>query len=136
MKRNGANFCAIATVGHPAWADINHQLAHIDWSHPDTTNDLNLAYDTFQQQLCDIIDTTSPLKNCGEKTNKHRKTQPWMTTGLSRSSRKRKRLHRNCIRTTETSLAHMLYLKYKNKFYKLKRKVKLVKQLVKDRNFW
>lgn len=103
--------------------NINTKLKEVDWSYLNSIDDLNRAYELFQENLITIIDSVSPEIKIKIK-KKYLKKQKWMTQGLLKSSFRLNRLYKKCIGKTKLSKEYKNYIKFRNKYNTLKRKAK------------
>ena len=94
-----------------------------DWTNLNKEN-VNIAFQQFQDKLNHILDKTAPIKNI--KIPGHKIWQdPWITKGISKSMNKCLKLYKISIKNRATAQSISQYKKYWNALTKIKRKAKI-----------
>jgi hypothetical protein len=101
---------------------INNILLDMDWRYLDNYG-TNEAYEIFHEQLYNVINEVSPVKQIKIKP-KNTLLQPWMTSGLLKSSNKINKLYKKAIGCSKSSREYAKYIKYRNKYHIIKRNAK------------
>ena len=99
--------------------EIKMKLSGTDWNYL-LDLDVGDIYHSFINKLNIILDETAPVKKITLKP-KHIMREPWMTKGLSISSRKVPRLFKKTIGKERTHHAFEQYIRYRNLYNQLKR---------------
>ncbi len=97
-------------------------LKTINW---DYLKDLsvNEARNTFHSKINEVIETLTPLKSVTIPHNRIIR-QPWMSTGLLKSSRTSNKLYTKSIGKPKTHKHYIEFINYRNQYNKLKRHMK------------
>ena len=74
----------------------------------------------FQEILTDTLDKYAPMKDVKISQTKIIRN-PWITTGLLKSSQTLDRLYKLKLNKPKTDIKYVNYIKYKNYYDKLKR---------------
>ena len=109
-------------MSNTAKENIKTDLRNVNWAFIDQMP-ANEAYETFNNRLQSIIDLHAPVKMINASSKKL-KRNPWMTSGLVKSSLKLDKLYRKKLKYPKTHNSHKTYLTYRNIFNKLKRTAK------------
>ena len=102
-------------------AQFKSQLAKLDWSLVHTLcckDNPDAAYDEFFSLFKAAYNTAFPLIN-KTMNNRNKFKNPWMTTGLLKSSRKKEKLYLKYIKNP-TSTNKQIFVTYRNKFKALR----------------
>ena len=91
---------------------LRSKLLDFDWSFLYSFTDADQAYDYFFRIFFKLYDESFPKK---EITVQRKKTHPWMTSGLKKSSKRKQRLYENFLRN-KTVKNEQNYKRYKNNF--------------------
>jgi len=78
------------------------------------------GYNYFIDILSQVIDKFAPEKEVIIH-QKHIIREPWMSSGLLKSSQTKDKLHRKYILNDKSEVTHAQFIKYRNKFHKIKR---------------
>ena len=77
-------------------------------------------YNYFIDILSQVIDKYAPEKEVTIHQN-HIIREPWMSSGLLKSSQTKDKLHRKYILNDNSEVTHAKFIKYSNQFHKIKR---------------
>ena len=111
------------TINESQIQQIKTTLENYDWTEMYNIVDINEAYSYFSQTLNNIINTIAPVKI---KTIPYKRIirEPWMTTGLLKSSTTVDKLYKLCINKPPDHPAQQKFRQYRNNYNRLKRKAK------------
>ena len=98
-------------IGPVEFAKLNTTISSIDWRDLLTDEQVSDCYDTFITHFQRILDECAPMKET-VIPYRHIIREPWMTTGLMKSSRKRTLLYRKTICKDKESNAYKRYKAY------------------------
>ena len=102
---------------------INSRLQDIDWNVELLDKSANEAYSWFQERIQEILDNEVPVKTVKVKPNKIL-TEPWMSPGLLKCTKKQKRLYRKTINKNSTETDELKYKEYRNNLSQILRRTK------------
>ena len=88
-----------------------------------TADSASESYSNFIECINNIIDTRAPI-TAKKVSNKKIIHEPWMTTGLLKSSQTTQKLYRKCIGKPKTSKQYTDYIDFRNRYNYLKRLTK------------
>ena len=102
---------------------VAEDLSQIDWRN--NMNDLNTeqSFEYLNDHINNALNKSCPVKVV-KISQKNVIREPWMTSGLLKSSRKLDRLHASSLHSQDGSDRKIKYLNYRNAFSKIKRKAK------------
>ena len=108
---------------------IKKDLQNVNWkNYIETTcnkpNDVNCLFNNVHAKIFESINKHAPLKEETVNVGKL-KHEPWMTSGLKRSSHNLKKLYKLCLKTGSTIDARDTYVLYRNHLNKVKRRCKI-----------
>ncbi len=92
-------------------------MEEASWAEVFNYQDAELAYLAFMKMFSSLFDKCFPLVQITRKHNS-KMSKPWITPGLQRSSRKKKKLYKKCVVNPDPFNIEV-YKKYKNYFTKL-----------------
>ncbi len=101
---------------------LNDQLERYDWSFLRNL-DGNSAYEAFSEALQKEIDKAAPMKTINI-SKKRVIREPWITKGIIKSSKTLDNLYMKTLYKPKHHAAHYQFRTYRNKFNKLKKKLK------------
>ena len=99
------------------------ELENTDWNAILNNEQLDACYEAFLLRFNSIIDTHAPIKNV-TIPYKAIIREPWMTSGLIKSSKKRDKLYKKSLGKPKDSIAFMKYKEYRNTYNSIKRLAK------------
>ena len=99
---------------------FRHNLAEQDWSFLYNFNDAEQSFEYFLRIFFKMYDEAFPKR---EVVLKLKSSEPWMTKGLKKSSKRKQRLYQNFLRN-RTVKNETIYKKYRNNFNKYLRLAK------------
>ena len=110
-------------IGPVELAKLNTTISSIDWRDILTDGQVSDCYDIFITHFKRILDECAPIK---ETVIPYRSLirEPWMTTGLMKSSRKRTLLYRKTIGKDKESNAYKRCIAYRNIYNNIKHREK------------
>ena len=110
-------------IGSEQVTKMRHELSNICWSEILHDEHVDRSYGIFIDKLRNVIDTCAPEKTT---TIPHKSVirEPWMTSGIIRSSRKRDKLYRQSLGRIPDSVEKQKYLRYRNVYNSVKRQAK------------
>jgi len=109
-------------VTEHALVNIKYALQEKDWQFLEDI-DIEESSKQFSRIIQNLFDIHAPLKTITIPA-KHLIREPWMSKGLLKSSHTCVQLYRDTIKKPKTHPVTKAYLKYRNSYYKLKRKAK------------
>ena len=110
-------------IGSEQVTKMRHELSNICWSEILHNEHVDRSYGIVIDKLWNVIDTCAPEKTT---TIPHKSVirEPWMTSGILRSSRKRDKLYRQSLGRIPDSVEKQKYLRYRNVYNSVKRRAK------------
>ena len=108
---------------------IKKELQNVNWDNYISINcnkpdDVNCLFENVHAKICESINKHAPLKEETVNVGKLRQ-EPWMTSGLKRSSQKLKKLYKSYLKSSSTTDACETYVLYRNCLNKVKRRCKI-----------
>lgn len=103
-------------------SNIKNKVKDLTWNDLDRNN-TNQAYNSLTQKIETIMDEVAPLKE-RSLTHKTKTMEPWMTTGLLRSSKTCQKLYKKSVGLDKHHPKSTEYTNYRNHYNHLKRKAK------------
>jgi len=101
---------------------IKAALVEVDWSFLEGL-DVDASYIELTNKLQSILDTAAPMKTKIIYQKQH-VLNPWMTKGLTKSSRTQDNLYKKCSGKPKTDTAYTNYADFKRIYQRLKRNAK------------
>jgi len=111
IKKRQLTECALQTI-------VN-KLSNTDWNYLNNKS-VNDAYQHFSNELDNIIEHAAPIKTIKIPASKVIR-DPWMTSGLLKSSRTLNNLYKKKLGKDKTHQNFTKYRSYRNKYNELKR---------------
>ena len=99
---------------------INNELKQVDWNGQLNSNNCNINFNTFCSEIKMAMDRVAPIKLI-RISGKRRFIEPWLTTGLERSSRTLKKLYKASLMEGSTEHEEKNYKAYRNTYNRTKR---------------
>ena len=99
---------------------INNELRSIDWNGLLNSNDCNTNFNTFCNEIKTSMDKVAPVKTI-RISGQRRFMEPWLTTGLERSSRTLKKLYVTSLMEGVTETEKKSYKDFRNIYNRTKR---------------
>ena len=98
---------------------INEELKHKDWNGILRSDNVNVNFDQFCNELNKTMDTYAPVKNV-HISWKCKYTEPWMNKSIEKASNKCKHLYKKSLSQDATEADKQKYKEYRNTYNKLK----------------
>ena len=102
---------------------IQNELSLLNWDILLDHKNVDDSYETFLQQMNQVLDKYAPLKLV-KIPQKQIIKNPWVTKEIIKSARSLDKLYRAQINKPKTDISHINYVKEKNKHNNLKKRVK------------
>jgi len=102
--------------------NIKHHLENYNWTHLEELN-IDEANESLISTLHTTMDLFAPEKTF-RITHKNILREPWMTSGLLKSSKIKAKMYRDSIDKPKNSESHQKFVTYRNAFNKLKKACK------------
>ena len=99
---------------------INNELRKIDWNGLLNSKNCNINFNTLCNEIGTAMDKMAPVKTI-RISGRRRYTEPWLTTGLEKSSRVLKRLYRISLMEDATEIEQKRYKNFRNMYNRTKR---------------
>ncbi len=109
-------------ISGDAISSFQAELAAVQWSTIDASNDVNSNYENFLLNFDYLYNKSFPIKKTKMKVFRNL-SKPWITTGIQKSIKKKEKLYKKWL-NSRTSDAELNYKKYKNKFTSIMRAAK------------
>ena len=101
---------------------INEELKRKDWNGILRSDNVNVNFDQFCNELNETMDTYAPVKNV-HISWKRKYTEPWMNKLIEKATNKCKHLYKKSLSQDATEADKQKYKEYRNTYNKLKRTV-------------
>ena len=101
---------------------ITEELKCKDWNEILRSDNVNVNFDQFCNELNETMDTYAPVKNV-RISWKHKFTEPWMNKSIKKASNKCKHLYKKSLSQDVTEADKQKYKEYRNTYNKLKQTV-------------
>ena len=101
---------------------INNELRSIDWNGQLNSNNCNTNFNTFCNEIKTAMDKVPPIKTI-RISGRWKFMEPWLTTGLERSSRSLKKLYRASLMEGVTENEKKSYREFRNIYNQTKRAI-------------
>ena len=98
---------------------ITEELKHKDWNGILRSDNINVNFDQFCNELNEIMDTYAPVKNV-HISWKCKFTEPWVNKSIEKASNKCKHLYKKSLSQVATEADKQKYKEYRNTYNKLK----------------
>ncbi len=102
--------------------NLQNALRDKDWDYLNNL-DTEEAFNSFTSILNELIDEKTPIKYVTIPAKWVIK-DPWITPGILKSSSTLDKLYAKCVKKSRTGPAYLRYIKYRNNFNRIKRKMK------------
>ena len=99
---------------------IKNELRKIDWNGLLNSKNCNINFNTLCNEIGTAMDKMAPVKTT-RISGRRRYTEPWLTTGLEKSSRVLKRLYRISLMEDATEIEQKRYKNFRNMYNRTKR---------------
>ena len=99
---------------------INNELRSINWNGLLNSNNCNTNFNTFCNEIKTSMDKVAPVKTI-RISGQRRFIEPWLTTGLERSSRTLKKLYKTSLMEGATETEKKIYKDFRNIYNRTKR---------------
>ena len=106
-------------IDDKAYFNISEHLENTEWTYL-TNLQTNEAWESFQSKITEAIELFAPIKTV-KIPAKHIIKQPWMTSGILKSSHTLDKLYRKSIGRHKQNQKHVDYIKYRNTYNRIKR---------------
>ena len=106
-------------IDDKAYFNISEHLENTEWTYL-TNLQTNEVWESFQSKITEAIELFAPIKTV-KIPAKHIIRQPWMTSGILKSSHTLDKLYRKSIGRQKQDQKHIYYIKYRNTYNRIKR---------------